>query len=378
MSDNAPRIALQVYESADAALHARTINAIVNREPGFTCFKNRRFAVKLKLHDFFDRLVEQLGDRPGVAGWSFYRTSEVNSLIAQGDHFYLVLLGGTKPNYASCSLNVWASDSNVLSEVLNSVMTQAKSDIITDAMFSINWNFASGNQMQSVAIEEMANDVLLDESYPSLVAQYGSVQAFINAYLSAEETVLVLQGPPGCGKTRLIRGILGEITRRKAAQGFFKRDHFDDHDTSVVSASATYTGDEKVLSTDEIFVKFVTSGDDAFIVEDADHVLKPRSSGNKELHRFLMIADGVVRTQGRKIIFSSNLPNLGDLDDALVRPGRCFARVALSDLQDPAPLLRRLLAREDVSDGLKLLGTKKSYSLASIYQAVRELKNGEQ
>jgi ATP-dependent 26S proteasome regulatory subunit len=27
----------------------------------------------------------------------------------------------------------------------------------------------------------------------------------------------------------------------------------------------------------------------------------------------------------RKIIFSTNLPNVGDLDDALVRPGRCFA-----------------------------------------------------
>jgi hypothetical protein len=36
---------------------------------------------------------------------------------------------------------------------------------------------------------------------------------------------------------------------------------------------------------------------------------------------------GVVRAQGRKIIFSTNLPNAGDLDDALLRPDRCFAHM---------------------------------------------------
>jgi len=42
---------------------------------------------------------------------------------------------------------------------------------------------------------------------------------------------------------------------------------------------------------------------------------------NVDLHRFLAIADGVVRAQGRKIIFTTNLPSVGDIDDALVRPG---------------------------------------------------------
>jgi len=66
--------------------------------------------------------------------------------------------------------------------------------------------------------------------------------------------------------------------------------------------------------------------------EDADHVLKPRADGNEHLHRFLTIADGVVRAQGRKIIFSTNLPNVGDLDDALIRPGRCYARLNIRTL----------------------------------------------
>jgi len=49
----------------------------------------------------------------------------------------------------------------------------------------------------------------------------------------------------------------------------------------------------------------------------------------------LAVADGVVRAQGRKIIFTTNLPNIGDIDEALVRPGRCFATVRTRALERP-------------------------------------------
>ena len=48
--------------------------------------------------------------------------------------------------------------------------------------------------------------------------------------------------------------------------------------------------------------------------------------------RILMIADGVVRAQNRKIIFTTNLPNIGSIDDALLRPGRCFATMHMRSL----------------------------------------------
>lgn len=44
------------------------------------------------------------------------------------------------------------------------------------------------------------------------------------------------------------------------------------------------------------------------------------------------VADGVVRAQGRKMIFTTNLPNLSDIDEALLRPGRCFASVRVRAL----------------------------------------------
>jgi transcriptional regulator of acetoin/glycerol metabolism len=193
------------------------------------------------------------------------------------------------------------------------ILAKAGSTRITEPMFSIDWNFlTSRGELESACIEEMANDLLYDRAYPEIK---GGVRNFIRSYLEARETVLVLQGPPGTGKTRLIRAILGEMSRRKGEQ-----------------AKALYTGDMKALASDELFVKFITGREEAFIVEDADHLLKPRADGNEHLHRFLTIADGVVRSQGRKIIFSTNLPNVGDLDAALIRPGRCFAHIHVRTL----------------------------------------------
>lgn len=99
------------------------------------------------------------------------------------------------------------------------------------------------------------------------------------------------------------------------------------------TAKVLYTADTGALESDEIFVEFVTGSHDAFVIEDADHILDSRANGNLHLHRFLAIADGVVRAQGRKILFTTNLPNVGDIDDVLLRPGRCFANVRFRALE---------------------------------------------
>ena len=79
------------------------------------------------------------------------------------------------------------------------------------------------------------------------------------------------------------------------------------------------------------------------------NLLKARTSGNEEMHRFLAIADGVARSQGRKIIFTTNLPNVNDIDDALIRPGRCFAVKNLRSLEpaEALTLARRLCAEDE-------------------------------
>jgi hypothetical protein len=46
---------------------------------------------------------------------------------------------------------------------------------------------------------------------------------------------------------------------------------------------------------DEIFVDFITGYHDAFVIEDADHMLMARANGNVDLHRFLAVFHGSCR-----------------------------------------------------------------------------------
>jgi hypothetical protein len=139
------------------------------------------------------------------------------------------------------------------------------------------------------------------------------------------------------------------------------------------SAKVLYTADKRALESDEIFVEFITGSHDAFVIEDADHLLVARANGNIDLHRFLAIADGVVRAQGRKIIFTTNLPNIGDIDEALVRPGRCFATVRTRALErSEAELLLSRIRPGGIPEDPRyaLPANVRSITLAALYRMV--------
>jgi DNA polymerase III delta prime subunit len=336
----------QVWDFADLVLKNRFAQALDEGAARYPIFRELRFAARVELEVLLDAIALDPAWRAERIGGG--------SLILDGEGVFVAAYGTRKADYCSLSFYAWAADIARAEAALERIAHKAGSTRITEPMFSIDWNFlTAAGQLESASIEELANDVVRDAAYPEIE---GGVQAFIARYLAAPETVLVLQGPPGTGKTRLIRAILGEMSRRKGEQ-----------------AQALYTGDMKALAADEIFVKFITGSDDAFVVEDADHLLKPRADGNEHLHRFLAIADGVVRAQGRKIIFSTNLPNVGDLDDALIRPGRCFARVHVRNLTPEEA--RALFLDIAAGDTRKLQAfaaedTRKR-SLAEIYRELR-------
>jgi hypothetical protein len=80
----------------------------------------------------------------------------------------------------------------------------------------------------------------------------------------------------------------------------------------------------------------------------------------------------VVRAQGRKIIFTTNLPNVSDIDEALLRPGRCFANVRTRALipAEAARLIARLAPQSSDPDGLlaAALAKGKGTTICDLYQ----------
>jgi hypothetical protein len=339
----------QVRYFGDFVLQNRVAKALEAGRGRYPIYRRLRFAARIEQQVLFDAIALD-------PAWRAERVY-ADTMLLDGDGFFVTSYGGRKLDYCSCVFYIWAVNVARAAEVQERILAKAGTTRITEPMFTIEWHFRSSGDLESATIEEIANDVLHDAAYPEIE---GGVRRFIARYLEAPEAVLVLQGPPGTGKTRLIRAILGEMSHRKGEP-----------------AQALYTGDTRALASDELFVKFITGMDDAFVVEDADHLLKPRCDGNEHLHRFLTIADGVVRSQGRKIIFSTNLPNVGDLDDALIRPGRCFARIHTRTLTPPeAQALAAEIAAGNAQNEMRgslapAADRDRKRSLAEVYAALR-------
>jgi hypothetical protein len=332
----------------EAVIKTRAIQAFDNAATRYPIHRQVRCAASNKLQDVFDDLALNSGLAAQRLG--------TGNLLLDGDGVFVSAEGYRKTGYCSCTFEVWAASKELADQTRAMLLRVVGPCRVREQMFRIDWQFCnSRGTLVGTSFDEIADDVVMDEAYPHLGM---SVPLFIERYLSAPETVLILLGPPGMGKTRLVRAILGAMSRRKED-----------------SAMAMYTADKTALEGDEIFVDFITGLHDAFVIEDADHLLQPRTDGNRNLHRFLMIADGVVRAQNRKIIFTTNLPNIGSIDEALLRPGRCFATIQMRPLAraETDAVLQRLLpgnpdavtiARESL-----FAGGRSGCSLAAIYRA---------
>lgn len=139
----------------------------------------------------------------------------------------------------------------------------------------------------------------VEEMYPFLNGE--TLDSYYDRYMKSSANILLLIGPPGTGKTTFIRGLLAHR-----------------------NCSAIVTYDAGILEKDGFFARFIEDDAEVMVLEDSDTFLKSRSDGNTMMHRFLNVGDGLVTTKGKKMIFSTNLPSIRDIDSALIRPGRCF------------------------------------------------------
>lgn len=337
----------EIHRFPETILKARAIRALENIAAKYPVYRHVRYASQRKLEELFDDLALH-------SGLSACRLG-AGSLLLEGSGIFISAEGWRTGMFVSCGFNIWTESVARIEETREKLLRIIGEAFARQRMFTLSWNFMdSRSGLNFTTFDELANDDLHDEAYPAFDRP---VRSFIRDYLDADETVLLLLGPPGTGKTKLVRTILGAISERKGD-----------------SAEVMYTGDKKALESDEIFVDFITGQHDAFVIEDADHLLLARSSGNHDLHRFLAIADGVVRAQGRKIIFTTNLPNVSDVDEALLRPGRCYAavRTRLLSRGEATALMRRLV--EDAARCDELIGSLfpagvRSVSVADVYRA---------
>ena len=220
-------------------------------------------------------------------------------------------------------------------------VVEAQFDVVTS---HIEWVY--GSQGESVNVPLNRDRLPVAEMYPFLKGE--SLEEYYDRYMESSANILLLIGPPGTGKTTFIRGLLAHR-----------------------NASAIVTYDAGILEKDSFFAKFIEDDSEVMVLEDSDAFLKSRSDGNTMMHRFLNVGDGLVTTKGKKMVFSTNLPSIRDIDSALVRPGRCFDIVTFDALDIVSA--QKLADKLEVTLPAKPRGKEtEAYSIAEIFNKKTE------
>lgn len=175
-------------------------------------------------------------------------------------------------------------------------------------------------------------------------------EEYMKRFLESDSSILIMLGPPGTGKTNFLRNLMYK----------FK-----------LKTMITYDSD--LLNNDQLFIDFLIGGRgsnyDLLIMEDSDNMIRSRdeSIDNHFVSKFLNVGDGLIKMPNKKMIFTANLTDFRQVDQALMRPGRCFDALEFRTLTfDEAEKISQKY-------GLPIDTSKKSFTLAEIFNPKTDL-----
>ena len=334
----------------DATDNILNLNKIMNQSET----ENKIF---LGTSDFDDLIKSQILERRVSAGkntlhrhttvlcnrgtWAEWMEEQFkNDLIVQGNQSNGFVIERETDNYISYNVNSNTTDVSVSGDeaFVDSIvaLVETKFSVVTSY---IEWIYSSDGNSVNVPLNRERLPV--DEMYPFLNGE--SLESYYQRYMDSNANILLLIGPPGTGKTTFIRGLLA---------------HTD--------SSAIVSYDANILDKDGFFARFIEDDASIMVLEDSDAFLKSRSDGNTMMHRFLNVGDGLVTTKGKKMVFSTNLPSIRDIDSALVRPGRCFDILTFDLLS--VPEAQSLATKLGVTLPVRPRGKEtEKYSIAEVF-----------
>lgn len=181
--------------------------------------------------------------------------------------------------------------------------------------------------------------------------------------------IAIFDGPPGTGKTYMVRSILMEVPDAM----------FVLVPPSMVSSLGGPELLPMLLNHKQSYGKH---GPTIFVLEDADVCLAPRASDNmNEIASILSIGDGIFGSLFDIRIIATTNAKQEEIDEAILRAGRLSRRISIDRLnyENANKIYQRLLPGQDLTKtaveeerGMRPTKRVADYSLAEIYRSARD------
>ena len=211
-----------------------------------------------------------------------------------------------------------------------------------------------------VYISEIGKDYypIVRGNYSNVViAQYDRIVAEFSKKDSTAGNIVIFRGEPGCGKTYLIRSLVGDLKDCVClylAPGMLSSLAAPTLLTKLLEFSEEHEGKKIVV-----------------LLEDADQVLAPRMNDNvADIATLLNLADGILgKILNIKIIATTN-QEAQKFDKAILRPGRLLSNCEVGKLSVDQAI--SIFNRETKQGVLSLTENFPKYmTLAEVYETIQ-------
>ena len=145
-------------------------------------------------------------------------------------------------------------------------------------------------------------------------------QSYIENFLCSKAPVLILQGEAGTGKTTFVKNIL-QTMQNKIQK---KREEF----------KVMYSFDENIFYLSDFYKRIIYDDYDVLVLEDINQVLYKNQDTDtlNPINKFLSVTDGLI-SKYKKIIITTNIESKHHINQALLRPGRCYDVIPFRKLE---------------------------------------------